>query len=267
MLMVAGVRWSRTVVLAGVVLGASWVTQRAFAEDRAVIKGKVSYTGQPKKRTPLKLGADQNCVTFHAGGKGIGTEDVVINKDNQTLRNVVVSVKAGLGDRKYNPPSTPVLLDQVGCQYQPHVVAIMKDQKLVIRNSDATMHNIHGLPKKNPGFNKGQPKQLMEAEITFQQEEIFPVKCDVHPWMNAFVAVFDHPFFDVTDKARNGAFELTGLLAGTYTIEAWHEEYGTLEQKVTVADGETMEIEFVYNLQPTVQDKPAEGTNDAADED
>ncbi|MHC4234095.1 MAG: carboxypeptidase regulatory-like domain-containing protein [Planctomycetota bacterium] len=216
------------------------------AADNCTISGKVVFKGgraAAPKRTKLKLSADPHCVKHHQGGKGIGSENVIVNKDG-TLRNVVVGIKEGLGDRTFDPPAEPAVLDQQGCQYKPHVIAMMRGQKLQVRNSDDTLHNIHGLAKKNDEFNFGQPKAGMTKDLTFKKTEAFKVKCDVHAWMGAYIVVLDHPFSDVTGK--DGAFTLASLPPGNYVVEAWHEEYGAQTQEVTVEDGSTAELEFVF---------------------
>ena len=118
-------------------------------------------------------------------------------------------------------------------------------QPLEIVNSDPTLHNIHALPKANAEFNNGQPIQGMKMTHTFTAKEVMvPFKCDVHGWMNAYVGVLDHPYFATTDK--DGKFELKTLPPGTYTIEAWHERLGAMEQKVTLGPKDSKEVNFTF---------------------
>jgi plastocyanin len=142
----------------------------------------------------------------------------------------------------------PITLDQVNCRYVPHVVALRAGQTLHVTTSDPTLHNVHGTCVENTAFNfalvaKGQSKNL-----SFETPERFPVRCDVHPWMKAWVAVFSHPWFAVTDK--DGKYELRDVPAGTYTLVAWQEKYGPLKQKIIVQDGKVVEqdIEFKSGL-------------------
>ncbi len=218
----------------------------ATAQDNAVIKGKVIFGGDaadPKyKRTVINRAKDPNCKK---NKKKIGSENYIINKktDPMTLRNVLVSIEEGLGDtRKFPAKTEPFVLDQFGCQYKPHVIALMAGQPLRVRNSDPTNHNIHFLPKINQEMNFSQPVLGMERDVTLQVENVFKVKCDVHPWMGAHIRVFDHPFFDVTGK--EGTFEIKGLPAGKYVVKAWHEKLGEQTMTVEVAAGETKEIDF-----------------------
>jgi plastocyanin len=160
------------------------------------------------------------------------------------LENAVVYVSDGLNGKTFDPPSQPAVLEQKGCIYQPRVLALQANQKLDVKNDDSTSHNIHPMPANNREWNKTQPPGV-PIEETFAREEIaIPVKCNIHPWMRGYMAVFKHPFFSVTDK--DGGFELKNLPAGTYTLTAWHEKLGTQVQKVTVGTGETPKVNFVF---------------------
>ena len=130
--------------------------------------------------------------------------------------------------------------------YSPHVQGIIRGQELIIKNSDATLHNIHGLPKVNAEFNFAMPKVVKEKPIKFNKSEhaIF-IKCDVHPWMKSYISVFDHPFFSVTDDGGN--YKINNIPPGTYDVVAWQEkfqdkktkEWITLNASVTIGEGET----------------------------
>ncbi|MRR13617.1 TonB-dependent receptor, partial [bacterium] len=119
----------------------------------------------------------------------------------------------------------------------PRVLALMAGQPLDIVSSDATLHNVHAAAKENAAFNLGMPAPGTRYTRTFEKPEIVPFKCDVHPWMRAWVAVVPHPFFAVSGS--DGVYEIKGLPAGTYTVEAWHEKLPAQTFTVTVADGET----------------------------
>lgn len=200
-----------------------------------VIRGRVIFSGTPPEMRELP---NRPC---HDGAEPIMEEFVIVN-DNGTLRNVF----AYLADA---PASSVVLveppvLDQVDCQYVPHVLGVHVDQPLRVRSSDPTMHNVHCLTRANRPVNFGMTTAGEERTITFQKHEFIPVKCDVHPWMIAYVGVFEHPWFAVT--AETGEFEITAVPAGSYTLTTWHERYGRLEQPVTVGEDGTVEVSFEY---------------------
>ena len=143
-------------------------------------------------------------------------------------------------------PADPVVLDQNGCIYNPHVLGMVAGQELLIKNSDATMHNIHSRPKVNKEFNFAMPKVVKEKKASFatSEDDPFYIKCDVHPWMKAWVLVSDHPYFAVTDT--NGNFSIDGIPTGTYEVVCWQEKFSgkkknpiLLNATVTISDGET----------------------------
>jgi hypothetical protein len=212
----------------------------------ATISGKVTFSGEAPKLRKILTDADPKCAELHAGS-ALTSEDIIVN-ENGTLKNVFVYIKDGLEKQVYEPPKTPVLLDQQGCHYVPHVFGIQIRQPLLIRNSDPTLHNIHAMPARNREFNLGQPNQGMEATKAFATPEVMVhFKCDVHPWMSAFADVVDHPFYSVTGD--DGAFSLEKLPAGKYLIEAWHEKYGSQTQNVTLTNGATEQITFAFKAE------------------
>lgn len=215
--------------------------QPASAAGGGAIAGVVTFkNGDPDK--VIAMDADPVCASLHPDA--VHTEKVVVD-DTGNLANAFVYVKEGLTGG-HSVPADSHLLDQQGCQYKPHVSGMMVGQKLVIRNSDPTLHNVHAMPSANKEFNKGQPFQGMEYEHTFDQPEVMVrFKCDVHPWMSSYMAVLNHPFFAVSDA--DGSFTIEGLPPGNYVLESWHEELGTRTANVTVSEGSTAEISFDYS--------------------
>lgn len=233
--------------LAAIVVGAFGLSLAApaSAADNAVIKGKIIFKGDAAKykRKSINTAKDPNCKKSK---KKIGSESVILNKktDPITIRNTMVYVKEGLGDRKFPVKAGAVELNQFGCQYKPHVLGVMEGQDLIVKNGDPTNHNIHFLPKINKELNFSQPKQGMTKTISLKTEDVFKAKCDVHPWMGCYIKVFNHPFFAVTGK--DGTFELSGLPPGKFVIEAWHEKFGTQTVTVEVASGDTKVADLTF---------------------
>jgi plastocyanin len=209
------------------------------------ITGTITFDGKAPALKPLTMDADPVCAKKHSGP--VPSEMLVLGTGN-TMGNVMVWVSKGVPAGKTWPaPTTPAVLDQNGCQYKPHVMGLMVGQPYRILNSDGILHNIHTLPKINKGFNKPMPATLKETTTTFDKAEaIFPIKCDVHPWMQAYVGVFTHPFYSVT--TTNGKYTISGLDPGTYEITAWHERLGTQTATVTVGASGTKTQDFKFAI-------------------
>lgn len=228
-------RTSLRSVIAALALG---VAPIALSGD---VSGRVTFQGSPPKPVRLMITGDAVCLKSHKSP--LYSEEVVINP-NGTLKNVLVCVREGLNAKKFEPPSTKVVLEQRGCQYVPHVVALQVRQPLEVVNDDVTLHNVHGLSSQNPPFNFAQVRQGQRQIKIFDKPETFRLKCDVHSWMAAFVCVIDHPYFAVTGD--DGSFTLKDLPPGEYTLEAWHEKFGTQALKVKVAEGGKVKADFSF---------------------
>jgi hypothetical protein len=209
----------------------------------ATISGQIVVDGTVPPADIIRLDGDPKCVEL-AAGEERRAEYVVMGADN-TLQNVFVYVKDGLPGRIYPVPSQPVVLDQQKCRYVPRVLGVQVGQQLTIKNSDPLLHNVRAEGAINEPFDIGTPVQGMEVKRTFVTREVMvPVKCNVHAWMNAYVGVLEHPYFAVSDDS--GRFTLPKLPPGTYTIEIWHERFGTQTQQVTVADNQNQNVTFTY---------------------
>lgn len=207
----------------------------------AQITGKITLDGKPPEQPPIDMSGVKECAAKHNGGS-VPDPSYVVGKDGG-LANVIVSIKKEEGaDLGGEAKKDPVTLDQKGCMYEPHVLAMQVGQDLIVKNDDEFMHNIHSLAQTNPAFNFAQPNKDPGKKVdeAMKAPEYFRIKCDVHPWMSAFVGVFDHPFFAVTKDDGTFSIDTKGLKDGDYTIELWHEKLASdtpAEEKVTVKDG------------------------------
>jgi len=206
------------------------------------IKGRVKYIGKSPKAKRIRMDADPVCAASHQ--EAAKAESFIVDADGN-MANVIVYLKGVEYSGK--TPSNEVIIDQKGCVYSPHVLGVQAGQPLKILNSDATMHNIHGLPKINKEFNFGMPKSLKQKTVTFNKaEDVFVIKCDVHPWMKSYTQVFDHPYFAVSGS--DGSFSISDVPDGTYEAIAWQEKFGSkriMTQSVTVKNGDA-ELNFSF---------------------
>lgn len=216
---------------------------QGLGDGSASVTGTVTFVGDVPTLNPVSMDADPQCAAKHEGP--VYPQTLVLGEGN-TMANIFVKVvNAPAGDHSV---SEPAVVDQNGCRYHPHVMGVLAGQPLVFLNSDGLLHNVHGLPQQNREFNLGMPASRLQAAVENLNtpEPLFPVKCDVHPWMQSFVAVMEHPYFDVT--AEDGVFEISGLPPGDYEIEAWHERLGTRTASVTVGEGETASASFEFDV-------------------
>lgn len=191
------------------------------------ISGKVTFDGAAPAEKTISVEGDPYCAGKHADG--VKTESAVVSSTGE-VANVFVWIKKGITG-SFPAPSTPVVLDQNGCRYLPHVLGMQAGQEIIIRNSDETMHNVHSLPKLNGDFNFAQTKKGDESRKKFDVQEVMvKFKCDAHGWMNAYIGVVKHPYFQVT--GADGAFELKNVPPGEYEVEAWHEKFGVQQFKL-----------------------------------
>ncbi len=206
------------------------------------IVGTVRLAGDPPDFRPIDMSAEPECVKVNP--KPV-VPPIVVTGAHGALANVAVFVKSGLGRYKYDTPSDPAVLNQKGCMYEPRILALRVGQPLEVHNEDPTVHNINVRARKNHSWNRSEEPGEPAFTETFKHAELdVPVSCNVHPWMRAYLFIFDNPYYDVTTKT--GDFELKGLPPGTYTIEARQEFYGVLDQSVTLGPKETKKIEFVF---------------------
>lgn len=227
----------------GSLLVALCVLASADSNPSGEIRGGVALHGPKPVMQVIDFSSNPQCERAHLT-RHVREETVVVNS-NGTLRNTLVWLKSGVPPRHWETPAASATLDQNGCVYQPHVLALMTNQDLEIRNSDPVNHNVHVESSINLASSEMEfPRGEAIHKRYLRQEVWFPVACSVHPWMHAYIAVIAHPFFAVT--GTDGAFDLKGVPPGDYTLEAVHEKYGRKEQRVTVQAHQVKTTEFVY---------------------
>jgi len=213
----------------------------------ATITGIVIFDGDIPNFRTIKMDADPICITHH---KTSVSSEVLILGEGKTVGNIFVHVVSGLEKKEFPAPSEAVVLDQKGCMYSPHVLGVMVGQPVKILNPDGTLHNVHAMTKVNKEFNVAMPKFRKELTRTFDKPEfMLKMKCDVHPWMGAYISVMTHPYFSVTQE--DGIYTIANLPAGKYELEIWHEKLGTKKVSVNLSEGETKEVNFTLSIPTT----------------
>ncbi|ATB49530.1 carboxypeptidase regulatory-like domain-containing protein [Corallococcus macrosporus] len=207
---------------------------------KGVVKGTVKFTGTPPAAEDIPASNDPAC-------EGMATKDASVLVHDGNLRNVLVRVKGQVPGAPA-APGTPVVVDQSKCTYVPRVQGARVGQQVAFKNSDGTLHNVRGIVGTRPAFNVAQPPSGAPVERPLPADaDVLKLKCDVHPWMSAFVVPTENPYFVTTGE--DGTFALEGLPAGTYTVEAWHETLGTKTAEVTVKDDAPAEAAFTFSAE------------------
>ena len=236
-------------LVSGVVLSLVSVNQTVMAGGKApvynvidvknggTIAGTVKLEGGVPAAKMLKIDKDEQTC-----GHGLkASEDMVINSDNMGIKNAVVSLDGIEAGKALD--TTPVSLDQKGCVFEPHVVAVGVGAEVNLLNSDPIMHNLHSWSIRNPAFNEGvsgNGKMVKKFDIP----EMVKITCDVHKWMSSYLLVKGNPYFAVTDA--DGKFRLDNVPAGTYEISVWQEKLGKRKGEVVVTAGGEAVIDFAY---------------------
>jgi plastocyanin len=212
------------------------------AAQAGEITGTVTLKGTPPKEkdiTPLK--DDPNCGKFH---DTMPTTHFYVVGANGQFADVVISLQ-GVSGKSTGASAPAVVLDQKGCEYTPSIMAVQTDQKITVKNSDPVLHNVHAQPTATGNKEENRAQMPNGADLTFSfpaAENFLKFKCDVHPWMFAWVSVFDHPYFAVSGK--DGTFKVANVPPGTYTLQAMHRKAGTVTQQIEVKDGAPTKVDL-----------------------
>jgi plastocyanin len=213
------------------------------SSNTVALNGRVTYDGTPKKLKPIDMSAEPNCAKFYNTPP---LPDNAVSTSDNSLQNVIVYVSAGAPDENFTGPV--VRLNQRGCRYSPHVVAVQTNQEVWVQNDDAVTHSVHPMAQHNSEWNRSQPPGTPPVVIRYTQPEFIKVKCELHPWMRGVLAVLKNSHHAVTDST--GSFTLNDLPPGKYTITAWHEVYGAQSKEVTIAAGQNPDLNFVFKVTP-----------------
>ena len=206
------------------------------------VTGMIKLEGMAPRMRPINMAADPVCAGSHPQP---ATTENVLTGANGALQNVFVYLQGDFSGYAIPTTTTPASLDQRGCMFHPHVLGMQTSQPLSVTNSDQTTHNVHPVPKNNREWNETQPPGASPLSREFPRQEIaIPVKCNIHPWMQSYVAVLSSPYFQVTGP--DGRFSLTNVPPGDYTVIAWHELYGSSEQAVTIGPSESQTVDFSF---------------------
>jgi plastocyanin len=204
------------------------------------VSGKVTLNGPAPAPEMMRVAVDQTCIA--AMGTSAASDAILVGADG-AVQNAFVYIKDTLADYRFETPTQPVVLDQVGCRYTPKVFGVRVGQVLEMVNSDATMHNVHALPMVNQEFNRATPKKNDRITQVFTApEQMVRFKCDLHAWMNAYGGVMPHPFFQVTGP--DGAYSLKGVPPGRYELTVWHEKFGSSTQTIEIGNSQAASLNF-----------------------
>jgi len=220
-------------------LGVSSVPVAGQAGTGTIV-GHVRYMGQTPVNPIIRMGADPRCNKLYVG-KRPTSQAFIVGADG-AFANVLVNLD---GTFPATPmPTTPVVLGQKDCQYTPRVLAGRVGQTLQVRNDDPTDHNVHSASMAGNDFNTTQPIKSMPFEFKLKAGELLHVRCDNHTWMNAYIGIFDNPYFAVS--GTDGTFTIANAPAGKQTVKAWHEVMGMQTQMVDVQAGKTTTVDFTF---------------------
>jgi plastocyanin len=218
--------------------------QVASAAD---ITGTITLKGTPPKEkeiTPVM--EDANCSKLHTAAP---TTHFYVAGSKGELADVIVSLQ-GISGKSTGASAPPMVLDQKGCEYVPSIFAVQTGQKIIVKNSDPVLHNVHDIPGEGSGNKEKNEAQLPNGpDLTFsfsKPENFLKFKCDVHQWMFAWASVFDHPYFAVSGK--DGTFKIANVPPGKYKIQAAHRKAGVVTQDVEVKEGESAKVDFTLEV-------------------
>lgn len=215
----------------------TFILRAAFAGS---IIGEVKFIDEPLKMPAVRISKDQDYC-----GETLPNETYLIDSAG-ALSNVVIFIET--------PPTTMAgadrqrenILNNTGCRYVPRIMAMQRGERLKITNNDPKLHIPHSYLADRTVFNLSLPFKgtTIDATSRIRQPGILKVVCDTHAWMLAYIHVFDHPYFAITDEG--GLFAISELPPGTYILKAWHEDAGLRSQEVIVPESGDLRVVFEF---------------------
>jgi len=226
--------------------GAAAKIESTNPAEFGTLKGRIVFGGAAPRAGRMEIKGDPICVRAHPDG--LPYENFVVGKEGGIQWAFVYLAPELLSGAKFATPTETMVVDQKGCVYTPHVFGVMLNQPVRIKNSDPTLHNVHGITNRNGEFNIAQPAGAADLNVTFGKAEIgMVVKCEVHGWMRAYACALPHPFFAVTDA--DGNFTMS-VPPGEFSLTVWHEELGTRPQTETIRIGKNESKTLTITLEP-----------------
>jgi hypothetical protein len=236
---------------AAVVVGLTTAGVPVSGEAGGTIVGRIKYTGPTPVNSIIRLGADPRCAKLYAGRQARGQTFTVAPDGG--FADVLVTIDGSLPATAV--PAAPAVLTQKNCQFTPHVLAARIGQTLEVRNDDPTEHNTHAASTLGNQINTTQPINGPPAHFTLKAGELLHVRCDNHPWMSAYIAIVDNPYFAVS--GTDGTFTIANVPPGRQTLKAWHEVMGMQTQTIDVQAGKTTTVEFTFAPHQAAAGAPA----------
>ena len=222
-------------VTALVTVVSTFIFTAAFAGS---IIGQVTFADDPPPMPAVKVSKDQDYC-----GESLPNETYLIGSDGG-LQNVVVFVD--ISSSKEGDPQKDNILNNTACRYSPRILALQKGERLRVKNNDPKLHIPHSYHEERTVFNLSLPFKgtTIDATPRIRKAGVLKVVCDTHAWMLAYIHVFDHPYFAVTDE--RGIFSISNLPAGTYVLKAWHEDIGVKSQELTIPESGDVRASFEF---------------------
>lgn len=237
----------------GLVVSAA--TAEAYQADDTIegvtVQGRVKLSGLPTENVPIRVYRDGDYC-----GETIPSETVAVDPSTKGLGNAIVSLVGIKRGKRPIPSESPLILEIESnkCRFFPHVSAAVVGTTLEIRNLDPILHNLHVRRDTRFGptvMNVIQPAGTRSVQKPFSETGFLDVRCDVHAFMSAFIHIFDHPYFAITDPS--GSFAMTKVPPGLYKLHIWHEQFGIQERRINVPPAENVTFEMAIggkNLAP-----------------